>query len=42
MSATLHPQLVRQHSRMLEPGRGFTIWSGYATCVNDYPAVLKA
>ncbi|MBE0568840.1 MAG: ParB N-terminal domain-containing protein, partial [Deltaproteobacteria bacterium] len=28
-------------SRVLEPGRGFYIWGGYANCAN-YPPVLKA
>ena len=28
-------------ARVLEPGRGFYIWGGYANCAN-YPPVLKA
>ena len=28
-------------TRVLEPGRGFYIWGGYANIAN-YPAVLKA
>ena len=30
-----------QMARVLEPGRGFYIWGGYANCAN-YPPVLKA